>query len=104
LPVAKLDQDYQHHHPAMTVYLQELPGLWSLMYRDESRQHGRNRFFKATARSIADMLRKTCVIHIERSISSVGLERGANNAKVLGSTPILTIVPVVDIDDNRFCF
>jgi hypothetical protein len=25
------------------------------------------------------------------SISSVGLERGANNAKVLGSTPILTI-------------
>jgi hypothetical protein len=25
-----------------------------------------------------------------RSISSVGLERGANNAKVLGSTPILT--------------
>ena len=26
-----------------------------------------------------------------RSISSVGLERGANNAKVLGSTPILTI-------------
>ena len=26
----------------------------------------------------------------QRSISSVGLERGANNAKVLGSTPILT--------------
>jgi hypothetical protein len=29
--------------------------------------------------------------HRIRSISSVGLERGANNAKVLGSTPILTI-------------
>ena len=28
----------------------------------------------------------------QRSISSVGLERGANNAKVLGSTPILTIL------------
>jgi hypothetical protein len=28
----------------------------------------------------------------QRSISSVGLERGANNAKVLGSTPILTII------------
>jgi hypothetical protein len=31
------------------------------------------------------------VTHRTRSISSVGLERGANNAKVLGSTPILTI-------------
>ena len=30
-----------------------------------------------------------------RSISSVGLERGANNAKVLGSTPILTMSLIV---------
>jgi hypothetical protein len=37
LSVAKLGENYQHYYPAMTVFLQEVPGFPSLMYRDQPR-------------------------------------------------------------------